>query len=100
MSEERALKKLSYVLYICEAPQVLRTEILSTASKTVINLICEVVLNIVHKNLDAIDFLEEHKAQCKQIIKRSQSVKKKRELIADQPQHFYKELGEIINRYV
>lgn len=100
MSEERALKKLAYVLYICEAPPKLRTEILSAASITIINLISEVVLNIVNKNLEGGDFFEKHKSECKSIIKKSQSVKKKRELVADQPQQFYNELSAVINRYV
>lgn len=100
MSEQRALKKLAYVLYICEAPPVLRAEILSTASKTVINLICEVVLNIVYKNLDASDFFVNYKDQCKLIVKKSQSVKKKREVITKQSPQFYKHLAEIIHKYV
>jgi hypothetical protein len=100
MSEERALKKLAYVLYICEAPQVLRTEILSTASKTVINLLCEVVLNIVNKNLEAIDFIAHYREQCKLIIKKSHSVKKKREIITQQSPQFFKDLADIINKYV
>jgi hypothetical protein len=100
MSDARALKKLAYVLYICEAPPVLRTEILSAASITIINLICEVVLNITNKNLEAGEFFEKYKSQCKLIIKKSQSVKKKREIVADQPQQFFNELSAVINRYV
>lgn len=100
MSEKRALKKLAYVLYICEAPELLRGEILSVASKTVLNLICEVVFNIVHNNLEGKEFYDQNKAQCKLIIKKSQSVKKKRELIADQPQQFFIDLAQVINKYV
>jgi hypothetical protein len=99
MSSSRALKKCKYVLYIINAPPVLREEILSAASQTIITLICEIVLNIVEGNLEGGDFAEKYRAECKYLLRKTQSVKKKRAAIVDCGNQFYLDLASVLVKY-
>lgn len=101
MSErrEKALKKCKYILYIISAPAILREEILSSASQTIITLICEIVLNIFERNIDGGDFTTKYKHECKLLLRKSQSVKKKRAVVAELADQFYLDLASILNKY-
>lgn len=96
---EKALKKCRYVLYILSAPPVLREDILSTASQTIVTLICEIVLNICEDNLEGGDFAAKYKSECKLLLRKAQSVKKKRAAIVERSDKFYADLAEILNKY-
>jgi hypothetical protein len=96
---DRALKKVSFVLYVLNAPQALREDILSSASPTLLKLIGEIILNISVGNLQGRDFLHQYKSECKTILRRSQSVKRKRETILNQSNDFFKQLAQILQRY-
>jgi hypothetical protein len=99
MSNHRALKKLSFVLYILNAPAALREDILSTASVTLLKLFCEIILNIKAGNLQGREFLKLYKAECKTILKRTHSVKAKRVAISNQTHEFFNQLSEILKNY-
>lgn len=96
---ERALRKVSFVLYILNAPTALRADILSTASATLLKLFGEIVLNIIAGNLNGRDFVQKYKTECKTITKTTQSVKRKRETILSQSKEFYLELALILKQY-
>lgn len=96
---ERAHKKVLFVLYILRAPAALREDILSTASPTLLKLICEIVLNIEAGNLQGREFLQQYKSECKAILKKSQSVKTKRATILNQSNEFYQQLSLILQKY-
>jgi hypothetical protein len=96
---ERGLKKVSFVLYALNAPPALREDFLSTASPTLLKLICEVVFNISVGNLQGREILQQYKSECKAILKRSQSVKRKRETIFNQSNEFFNQLVLILQRY-
>jgi hypothetical protein len=96
----KAIKKCKYVLYLISAPPVLREEILAGASQTVITLICEIVLNIVEGHLDGGDFADKYRAECKYLLRKAQSVKKKRAAVVDCSNQFYSDLASVLVKYV
>jgi hypothetical protein len=96
---DRPLKKVAFVLYALNAPPELREDFLSTASPTLLKLICEIILNISVGNLQGRDFLHQYKSECKAILKKSQSVKRKRETISNQSRHFFNQLVVILQKY-
>lgn len=95
----RALRKVTFVLYVLSAPPALRRDILSTASSTLLKLICEIVLNIADGNLNGREFLQMYKSECKLILKRSHSVKRKRETILAQGDDFFDRLTQVLKQY-
>jgi hypothetical protein len=97
---EKALRKCQYVLYILEAPDNLRTEILQNSSRTILNLFCEVILNVTEGNLFGEDFLFKYKKECKSILRKSESLKKKSTFVAKLPLDFFADLIIIIKKYV
>lgn len=96
---EKALKKCKYVLSIISLPTLLREEILSSASQTIITLICEIVLNISENNLDGGDFTSKYKSVCKLLLRKTQSVKKKRAAVVECSDQFFQDLGSILSKY-
>jgi hypothetical protein len=96
---ERAVRKCRYVLYVISAPTLLREEILSAASQTIITLICEIVLNISLNNLDGGDFASKYKSDIKLLLRKTQSVKKKRASILQCSDNFFIDLGNILKKY-
>jgi RNase P/RNase MRP subunit p30 len=96
---DRPLKKVSFVLYALNAPQALREDFLATASPTLLKLICEIILNISVGNLQGRDFFQQYKSECKAILKKSQSVKRKRETISNQTSDFFNQLVGILQKY-
>jgi hypothetical protein len=97
---EKAIKKCKYILYILEAPKNLRIDILQNSSKTLLNLFCEVVLNIKTGNLFDEDFLHKYKKEVKSILRKSGGVKKKQSFVANLPSDFFSDLSIILKRYV
>jgi hypothetical protein len=95
----KAVKKCKYVLYVISAPPALREEILASASQTIITLICEIVLNISEGNLDGGDFLSRYKSVCKLLLRKAQSVKKKRAAVAECGNQFYIDLAAVLIKY-
>jgi hypothetical protein len=97
---ERALRKLKYILYVIEAPDNLRKEIIANASKTLIGIFSEVILNIKEENLVGDQFVVRYKTEVRRIVKRSTSTKTKREYIAELGQGFFIDLREVLYKYV
>lgn len=93
------MRKCKYVLYVISAPILLREEILSAASQTIITLICEIVLNISVNNLDGGDFASKYKSDIKLLLRKTQSVKKKRASILQCSDNFFVDLGNILKKY-
>lgn len=97
---EKALKKCKYILYVLEAPANLRTDLLQNASRTILNIFCEVILNVKERNLVGEDFLFKYKLECKSILKKSDSLRKKQGFVANLPKEFFSDLADIIKQYV
>jgi hypothetical protein len=97
---KKAEKKCKFVLYVLKAPQSLCKDLLAHSSTTFLKLFCEVVLNIVEKNLDSENFLSKYKEECKLILRKSHSVKRKREIISTFSLNFYDDLSSILKQYV
>lgn len=97
---ERAVKKCKYFLYILEAPEILRADILENSSRTFLNIICEVILNVAEGNLAGEDFFSKYKRECKTILKKSDSLRKKQKFLAHLSNEFFSDLIDIIKKYV
>lgn len=96
---KKAERKCLFVLYVLDAPQSLSTDILSNASSTLIKIFCEVILNIVQNNLESDNFERKYKEECKLILRKSHSVKRKREIISNFSPSFYSDLIKVLKQY-
>lgn len=97
---EKAVKKCKYILYLLEAPDNLRIDLIQNASKTILKIFCEVILNVKERNLVGEDFLFKYKLECKSILKKSDSLRKKQIFVANLPSEFFSDLTDIIKQYV
>lgn len=97
---EKAVKKCQYILYILQAPNNLRTDIFQNSSRTILNIFCEVILNVTEGNLFGEDFLFKYKKECKSILKKSDSLRKKQNFVANLPIDFFSDLIIVIQKYV
>jgi hypothetical protein len=97
---KKAERKCQFVLYVLEAPESLRKDLLANSSFTFLKIFCEVVLNIVEKNLDSDLFRLNYKDECKLILRKSHSIRKKREIISTFGTNFYTDLCDILKQYV
>jgi hypothetical protein len=97
---KKAERKCQFVLYVLKAPENLRKDLLENSSITFLKIFCEVILNIVDKNLESDLFLLNYKDECKLILRKSHSIRKKREIISTFGTNFYNDLSVLLDQYV
>jgi hypothetical protein len=101
---ERTSENCRHLIYVLDAPETLRRQLLEVCGDNLVHCFCEVILNIVYGELiygvEERDILQLSKPLLLQISKESGTLKLKRRLINELEPHALDLIRSILSRYV
>lgn len=101
---EKTIERCRNLLYILEAPENLRRDLLDNCSDKIVLIFCEVSLNLLFGDLqvgiEETDILKFSKPLLSKIAKEKGTVKGKRKLINELEPHAIDLIRSILMRYV
>lgn len=91
------------LVYILKAPAELRDQILANPPFSIVTVVCEVALNLLHGSLELseldIAFFSKYKSECKTLAESKRSYKKKLLTLTTCDPELLLKISEVISRY-